>query len=134
LKNGSNSVFGLTAVTLPSLSILISSNRIWANLFLFSVNAGNCLDNIDRNIEALDYYEQALKYEPNHGMAIGNKGVGLFSYAQSVNTSYLSESKQYKNYYCFNSDIRDKARSLNILLNHPINFFSVFDFELHKLT
>lgn len=45
------------------------------------VNIGNCLDNVGRGVEALDCYEQALKCEPGHAMAIGNKGVGMLCYA-----------------------------------------------------
>ena len=52
----------------------ITTSKIW-------VNAGNCLDNVGRVVEALDCYEQAIKYHPDHGMAIGNKGVGLFYHA-----------------------------------------------------
>src|SRR4030042_4989229 len=49
-------------------------SQIWVNL-------GNCFDNVGRVIEALDCYEKALKYEPPHSMALGNKGVAIFSYA-----------------------------------------------------
>jgi hypothetical protein len=45
------------------------------------VNLGNCFDEIGRVIDALECYNEALKYKPNHGMALGNKGMALFYYA-----------------------------------------------------
>lgn len=44
-------------------------------------NYGICLDAIGRNIEALDYYDAALKLDPEMGAALGNKGVTLFNLA-----------------------------------------------------
>ncbi len=46
------------------------------------VNLGNCFDKLGRVLEALEYYEKALTLDPNHGMALGNKGIGLYSYAR----------------------------------------------------
>jgi len=45
------------------------------------VNLGNCFDEIGRVVEALECYDEALKYKPDHGMALGNKGMALFHYA-----------------------------------------------------
>jgi len=45
------------------------------------VNFGNCLDQLGRVVEALEFYEKALRYLPNHGMALANKGVALCYYA-----------------------------------------------------
>jgi tetratricopeptide (TPR) repeat protein len=45
------------------------------------VNLGNCYDQVGRAVEAQDCYALALKYNPNHGMALGNKGQGLYFYA-----------------------------------------------------
>ncbi len=46
------------------------------------VNLGNCFDNLGRVIEAAECYEEALKWKPDHGMALGNKGIALFCYAK----------------------------------------------------
>ena len=45
------------------------------------VNLGNCYDEIGRAVEAQECYDEALKFDPEHGMALGNKGQGLFNYA-----------------------------------------------------
>jgi hypothetical protein len=46
------------------------------------VNLGNCFDHLGRVIEAVECYEEALKLKPEHGMALGNKGIALFYYAR----------------------------------------------------
>ena len=48
------------------------------------VNLGNCFDNLGRVIEAMECYEEALKWKPDHGMALGNKGLALFYYARLI--------------------------------------------------
>jgi tetratricopeptide (TPR) repeat protein len=48
------------------------------------VNLGNCFDALGRVLDALECYEKAITLEPNHGMALGNKGVGLYYYATVV--------------------------------------------------
>lgn len=53
--------------------ILVS--QIWVNL-------GNCFDSLGRVIDALECYEEALNWKPDHGMALGNKGIALLRYAQ----------------------------------------------------
>jgi len=50
------------------------TSQIWVNL-------GNCFDAIGRVLDGLECYEKAIALEPNHGMALGNKGVGLYYYA-----------------------------------------------------
>jgi tetratricopeptide (TPR) repeat protein len=45
------------------------------------VNLGNCYDEVGRAVEAQECYDEALRVEPEHGMALGNKGQGLFHYA-----------------------------------------------------
>jgi len=51
-----------------------SASEIWVNL-------GNCLDHLGRIFDALECYEEALRLKPNHGMALGNKGMALSRYA-----------------------------------------------------
>jgi tetratricopeptide (TPR) repeat protein len=50
-------------------------SQTWTNL-------GNCFDSFGRVIDALECYDKALKYWPDHGMAMANKGVGYFYYAK----------------------------------------------------
>ncbi len=45
------------------------------------VNLGNCYDNLGRVVDALECYDKALSLEPDFGMAIGNKGISLLTYA-----------------------------------------------------
>jgi tetratricopeptide (TPR) repeat protein len=47
-------------------------------------NLGNCMDTVGRFIEAQEYWGQALTLEPKFGMAVGNKGCGLETYAQAL--------------------------------------------------
>jgi len=49
------------------------SSQIWVNL-------GNCFDALGRVLDALECYEKAIALKPDHGMALGNKGVGLYRY------------------------------------------------------
>jgi len=51
-----------------------TTSQIWVNL-------GNCFDALGRVLDALECYEKAIVLEPDHGMALGNKGVGLYYYA-----------------------------------------------------
>jgi tetratricopeptide (TPR) repeat protein len=44
-------------------------------------NYGNALSSCGRHFEALLAYDQALKAEPSHSMALGNKGIELARYA-----------------------------------------------------
>ena len=53
----------------------MATSQIWVNL-------GNCFDNLGRVMDALECYEEALKWKPDHGMALGNKGLALFYYAR----------------------------------------------------
>ncbi len=50
-------------------------SQIWTNL-------GNCFDYLGRVVDALECFDMALKYKPDHGMAIGNKGIALYNYAE----------------------------------------------------
>jgi tetratricopeptide (TPR) repeat protein len=49
-------------------------SQIWVNL-------GNCFGTLGRVIDALECYEKALELKPDHGMALGNKGMALGYYA-----------------------------------------------------
>ena len=51
------------------------SSQIWVNL-------GICFDNIGRVLDALECYERAIALKPDHSMALGNKGIGLYIYAR----------------------------------------------------
>ncbi len=43
-----------------------------------SVNLGNCYDHLGRVFDALEWFDKAIKFNPNHGMAYGNKGMAFF--------------------------------------------------------
>lgn len=47
----------------------------------FLVNLGNCFDEFGRVVDALECYDEALRCKPDHGMALGNKGLALSYYA-----------------------------------------------------
>jgi len=47
-------------------------------------NLGNCMDTVGRFIEAQEYWGQAIALEPKFGMAIGNRGYGLETYARAL--------------------------------------------------
>lgn len=47
-------------------------------------NLGNSLNHLGRFVEALKYWDKVLAIKPNFAMALGNKGVGLVSYAKSL--------------------------------------------------
>jgi len=49
-------------------------SQIWVNL-------GNCFDHLGRVIEALECYDESMKWKRDHGMALGNKGQALLHYA-----------------------------------------------------
>lgn len=45
-------------------------------------NLGNCYSTTGRYIEAIGTWDQALRLDPNFGMARGNRGIGLWKYAR----------------------------------------------------
>lgn len=47
-------------------------------------NLGNVMSNLGRFVEALDYYDRALGEDANFGMALGNRGQCLLSYARGL--------------------------------------------------
>jgi|GEM_PF-1050901 len=47
-------------------------------------NLANTLSNTGRTVEAIDYWSEALKIDPNFGMALGNIGNGLCRYAYAL--------------------------------------------------
>ena len=49
------------------------------------VNLGNFYNNFGRYVDALEYYEEALKINPTHGMALLNKGQSLIEYKNIMN-------------------------------------------------
>lgn len=47
-------------------------------------NLGNLLDQVGRFVEAIEYWDRALKRLPSFAMARGNKGFGLTEYAKAL--------------------------------------------------
>jgi tetratricopeptide (TPR) repeat protein len=56
------------------------SNRVLVSQIL--TNLGNTFDQIGRFVEAIHYWDRAMKINPGFGMAIGNLGFGLGHYAR----------------------------------------------------
>ncbi len=50
-------------------------------------NYGHCFTNLGRNLEALYYYDEALKIEPTFGMALGNYATTIMNFA-SISGAY----------------------------------------------
>ncbi|MDQ6958211.1 MAG: LA2681 family HEPN domain-containing protein [Mariprofundaceae bacterium] len=48
------------------------------------VNTANALNTLGRPVQALEYWNRALQIIPNYGMALGNHGLGLMSYARQL--------------------------------------------------
>jgi len=48
------------------------------------VNTANALNTLGRPVQALEYWNRALRIIPNYGMALGNHGLGLMSYARQL--------------------------------------------------
>jgi hypothetical protein len=47
-------------------------------------NLGNQLNTLGRFVDALPVWNRALEIDPNFGMALGNRGYGLYRYARSL--------------------------------------------------
>jgi tetratricopeptide (TPR) repeat protein len=47
-------------------------------------NIGNHLDHLGRFVEAIEYWDHALTIDPDFAMAIGNRGMGLWTYARHL--------------------------------------------------
>lgn len=63
-------------------------SQIWTNL-------GNCFDTQGRVIDALECYENAINFDPKHGVALGNMGIAYIYYAELVDQyheMFLSEA------------------------------------------
>lgn len=68
------------------------------------VNLGNFYNYFGRHIDALELYEDALKLNPNHGMALLNKGQSLIEYRNLMN----HESPMLLDAYnCFKDALKD---------------------------
>ena len=48
------------------------------------VNLGNLMDHVGRFVDALQYWQRAMEIDPDFGMAVGNFGMGLFTYARCL--------------------------------------------------
>jgi hypothetical protein len=62
-----------------------------------ATNSGNILEKYARNYEAIFMYDEALKINPNFGMALGNKGIALtyyFNLISKKNPEIILESRE----------------------------------------
>lgn len=69
-------------------------------------NLGNLYDKIGRFFDALECYEESLKYNPEHGMTNCNKGIVLKKYAILMNNDL---SLIYDAYLCFKKSLKDET-------------------------
>ncbi|MEN6393041.1 MAG: LA2681 family HEPN domain-containing protein, partial [Anaerolineaceae bacterium] len=61
---------------------LCSLNKIYrCNVF---TNLANTFDTLGRFIEAIDYWNQSLKIDPDFGMTLGNAGMGYINYSTFI--------------------------------------------------
>ena len=91
------------------------SSQMWTNL-------GNCFDKFGRVVEALECFDNALTFYPNHGMAMANKGLALSYYARLAGDhvgTFLNEA-----YY-----LLSKALELGVIYESRAYFLS----ELKKI-
>lgn len=67
---------------------------------LLYVNYANCLDSVGRNVEALAWYDQAIKLDATMAMALGNKAItlhGLASLVRGHTHAFLIEARRLLN-------------------------------------
>lgn len=116
------------------------------------INIGNILSVMGRSIEALEYYNQALKIDSNFGMALANKGLCLKHYAYLTGDNWYVYFKKAHDlikqglYYGVNNEsiinlqktkkwLEDKIKDIDISGSHfknKINYDSEFDEFLYK--
>lgn len=86
-----------------ALKLIQLSKSNFLGYYEICTNLGNLMSEIGRSIEALDYWDMALKIMPRYGMAIGNKGLGLYKYG------FYLFSKRYKPYDLYKALIYKQA-------------------------
>lgn len=84
-----------------------------------NVNLANCLDELGRGLDALEYYEKALAITPDFAMAFGNKGQCLWHYAEI-------SGKQKVITYSESHNLLDEA------LKRPLTLKAKRDFEWYR--
>lgn len=101
LANGYSAIAGLRMRADPEFALFSDTELVNAKvLYLCAlklppnngrpevlVNLGNCYDHLGRTLDALEYYDKALRIDSNHAMATGNKGTdGRTSGVKSLET------------------------------------------------
>lgn len=81
-------------------------------------NLGNLMDNIGRIIEGIEYRDESLIIDPNHGMALGNKGLSYVWYAR-----FLPDKSQQAIFY------HEAHRLLKNALNCPLEYGAPEEFR-----
>jgi len=70
------------------------------------INYANCLSGLGRTVEAIDVYDEALKYVPQHPMALGNLAIELSYFAAVVdNPIFLFDAREQLNIALSNPDL-----------------------------
>ena len=118
------------------------------NVCQILTNLGCAFDHIGRFSEAQDYFNKALLINPNFGMALGNKGFGLYRYAREVFDGvhqfiFLQYARKHLLEACDKKDVYEEARSgFNSLAEHiatryplkDLNDFKQYDDFFHGLS
>ena len=118
------------------------------NVCQILTNLGCAFDHIGRFSEAQDYFNKALLINPNFGMALGNKGFGLYRYAREVFDGvhqfiFLQYARKHLLEACDKKYVYEEARSgFNSLAEHiatryplkDLNDFKQYDDFFHGLS
>lgn len=109
-----------------------------SNICQILTNLGCAFDHIGRFSEAQDYFNKALSINPNFGMALGNKGFGLYRYAREVFDGihqfiFLQYARKHLIEACEKEDVYEEARSsFSNLAEHIATRYSLKDLNDFK--
>ena len=95
------------------------------------VNYANSLDCQGRNVEAIGYYDRALRKNDNHGMAYGNKAICLIQLAR-ISGEYQQAQYIYA-YQLLNNAIKNQQSVLDIGGQIALERFQTMKKEIEKL-
>lgn len=117
-----------------SISLQHKSDDIHTTSQTF-VNLGNCYNVLGRVLDAMECYDKALELEPNHGMALGSKGIGLYKYAKvsgKYQYHFLKEAYQLISLALKTGVIKEAKNPLNNYLEKIHQIFIGKEDDLNK--
>lgn len=101
-------------------------------------NLGCAFSHVGRFVEALQYFNLALDIKPDFGMALGNKGYGLYRYAMELHDGihqliFLQYAYKYLRDSCKDNSIYPEAKyGFQGMANHIEDHFSAETLEDRK--